>query len=137
MKKKRLEVEVKKLEEYYAQFPDWYWKYGLHDAVILSVSELQLVPDYKEKNPKYNCLEIELDSSNAIYERDIKKICLYNYKIKTSDIDINKIVKPWWMGDTIKQSDNNRYLLEVEVESADGELMEFIVTFEFAEVERR
>ena len=41
------------------------------------------------------------------------------------------------MGDTIKQSDNNRYLLEVEVESADGELMEFIVTFEFAEVERR
>ncbi len=137
MNKKRIEAEVKKLEEYYAQFPDWYWKYGLHDAVILSVSELQLFPDYKEKNPKYNCLEIDLDSSNAIYESDIKKICLYNYKIKTSDIDINKIVKPWWMGDTIKQLPNNHYLLEIEVESGSGELIEFSVSFEFAKVERK
>ena len=82
MSKKGIEAAAKKLEEYYAQFPDWYWKYGLHDAVVLSVSELQLVPDYKEKKPKFNCLEIHLDSKNAIYERDIKTIRLYNYKIK-------------------------------------------------------
>ena len=137
MSKKGIEAAAKKLEEYYAQFPDWYWKYGLHDAVILSVSELQLVPDYKEKKPKINCLEIQLDSKNAIYERDIKAILLYNYKIKTPDIDINSIDKPWWIGDTIKKLDNNRYLLEIEIESAKGSRKHFIVEFEIPEIERK
>ena len=137
MSKKGIEVAAKKLEEYYAQFPDWYWKYGLHDAVILSVSELQLVPDYKEKKPKINCLEIQLDSKNAIYERDIKAIRLYNYKIKTPDIDINSIDKPWWIGDTIKKLDNNRYLLEIEIESAKCSRKHFIVEFEIPEIERK
>ena len=137
MSKKGIEATAKKLEEYYAQFPDWYWKYGLHDAVILSVSELQLVPDYKEKKPKINCLEIQLDSKNAICERDIKAIRLYNYKIKTPDIDINSIDKPWWIGDTIKKLDNNRYLLEIEIESAKGSRKHFIVEFEIPEIERK
>ena len=137
MSKKGIEAAAKKLEEYYAQFPDWYWKYGLHDAVILSVSELQLVPDYKEKKPKINCLEIQLDSKNAIYERDIKAIRLYNYKIKTPDIDINSIDKPWWIGDTIKKLDNNRYLLEIEIESAKGSRKHFIVEFEIPEIARK
>ena len=137
MSKKGIEAAAKKLEEYYAQFPDWYWKYGLHDAVILSASELQLVPDYKEKKPKINCLEIQLDSKNAICERDIKAIRLYNYKIKTPDIDINSIDKPWWIGDTIKKLDNNRYLLEIEIESAKGSRKHFIVEFEIPEIERK
>ena len=136
MSKKGIEAAAKKLEEYYAQFPDWYWKYGLHDAVILSVSELQLVPDYKEKKPKINCLEIQLDSKNAIYERDIKAIRLYNYKIKTPEIDINSIDKPWWIGDTIKKLDNNRYLLEIVIESAKGSRKHFIVEFEIPEIVR-
>ena len=137
MSKKGIEAAAKKLEEYYAQFPDWYWKYGLHDAVILSVSELQLVPDFKEKKPKINCLEIQLDSKNAIYERHIKAIRLYNYKIKTPDIDINSIDKPWWIGDTIKKLDNSRYLLEIEIESAKGSRKHFIVEFEIPEIERK
>jgi hypothetical protein len=137
MSKKGREDAVKKLEEYYAQFPDWYWKFGLHDAVILSVSELQLIPDYKEKRPKYNCLEIELDSTNALYERDIKTIRLYNYKIKTPDMDINSIDKPWWMGDTIKKLDKKRYLLEVEIETARGKRKELAVEFEIPEIERK
>ncbi len=136
MSKKEMDAAAKKLEEYYAQFPDWYWKYGLHDAVIRSVSELQLVPDYKEKKPKFNCLEIQLDSKNAIYERDIKAIRLYNYKIKTPDVDINSIDKPWWMGDTVKKLDNNRYLLEIEIESAKASRKHFIVEFEIPEIER-
>ena len=137
MSKKGIEAAAKKLEEYYAQFPDWYWKYGLHDAVILSVSELELVPDYKEKKPKFNCLEIELDSKNALHERDIKTIRLYNYKIKTPDIDINSIDKPWWMGDTIKKLNNNRYSLDIEIESARGSRKHFIVEFEIPEIERK
>ena len=137
MSKKGIEAAAKKLEEYYAQFPDWYWKHGLHDAVILSVSELQLVPDYKEKKPKFNCSEIELDSKNAMYEQNIKTIRLYNYKIKTPDIDINSIDKPWWISDTIQELDNKRYLLEIEIESAKGSRKHFIVEFEIPEIERK
>ena len=137
MSKKGIEAAAKKLEEYYAQFPDWYWKYGLHDAVILSVSELQLVPDFKVKKPKFNCLEIELDSKNALYERDIKTIRLYNYKIKTLDVDINSIDKPWWMGDTIKELKNKQYSLDIEIESARGSRKHFIVEFEIPEIERK
>lgn len=137
MSKKGIEAAAKKLEEYYAQFPDWYWKYGLHDAVILSVSELQFVPDYKEKKPKFNCLEIELDGKNAVCEQNIKTIRLYNYKIKTPDTDINSIDKPWWISDTIKELDNKRYLLEIEIESARGSRKQFIVEFEIPEIERK
>ena len=137
MSKKGTEAEAKKLEEYYAQFPDWYWKYGLHDAVILSVCELQLTPDYKKKNPRYNCLEIKLDSKNALYEQNIKTIRLYNYKIKTPDIDINSIDKPWWISDTIKELKNKHYLLEVKIESARGSQKNFIVEFEIPEIERK
>ena len=135
--RKGLEAAAKKLEEYYARFPDWYWKYGLHDAVILSVSELQLVPNYKEKPLKYNCLEMELDCKNALYEQDVKTIRLYNYTIKTPDIDINSIDKPWWISDTIKELENNRYLLEIEIESARGKRKNFIVEFETPEIERK
>ena len=137
MSKKGIEAVAKKLEEYYSQFPDWYWKHGLHDAVILSVSELQLALDYKEKPLKYNCLEIELDCKNALYEQNIKKIRLYNYKIKTPDIDINSIDKPWWISDTIKELKNKHYLLEVKIESARGSQKNFIVEFEIPEIERK
>ncbi len=136
MSKKGIEAAAKKLEEYYAQFPDWYWKYGLHDAVILSVSELQLAPNYKEKPFKYNCLEIELDCHNAMFEQNIKTIRLYNYKIKTPDIDINNIDKPWWISDTIKELNNKCYSLDIEIESARGSRKHFIVEFEIPEIVR-
>lgn len=137
MSKKGIEAAAKKLEEYYAQFPNWYWKYGLHDAVILSVSELQLTPNYKEKPLKHNCLEIKLDCKNALHEQNIKTIRLYNYKIKTPDIDINSIDKPWWISDTIKELENKRYLLEIKIESARRNRKIFIVEFELPEIERK
>lgn len=128
---------VKKLEEYYSRFPDWYWKYGLHDAVILSVSELELIPDWKSKHPRRNCLEFCLDSSNAIYEQNVYKIRFYNYKIKTSEVDINELEKPWWITDTLKQLPNNHYLLEINIETAQGDHKQFVVEFEYPEIERK
>lgn len=125
------------IEEYYAQFPGWYWKSGLHDAQILSVSEKELVPDYKDKNPKWNCLEILLDSKNALYENDVKKICLYNYKIKTPDFDIKSLKKNRWTSDTLKQAENGRYLSEIETETSAQEQIKITVSYEFAEVERK
>ncbi len=133
--RKKIEETAQKLEEYYSQFPNWYWKYGLHDAFILSVSELQLALDRKEKKPKFNCLEIELDS-DAAYESDIKKIRLYNYEIKTPNIEIKSINKSWWIGDTIKELHNKHYLLELETESTQGGRKHFVIEFEFPEIER-
>ena len=137
MSKKRIETAAKKLEEYDSQLPDCYWKYGLHDAAILSVSELQLAPNYKEKKQKFNCLEIELDSKNAMRERNIKTIRLYNYKIRTPEIDINRMDRPWWMSDTMKELENKHYLLEIEIESASSSRKTFIVEFEIPEIERK
>ena len=88
MSNKGKEAAAKKFEEYYAKFPDWYWKRGLHDAVIISVSELELVPDWKEKHPKRNCLEILLDSKNALFETNIIRISLYNYRIMDMKMNV-------------------------------------------------
>ena len=128
---------AKELEEYWASFPDWYWKSGLHDARILSVSEKELVPDYNDKQPKWSCLEICLDCKNALYERDIEKILLYNYKIKTPDFDVKSLEKTWWMGDSLEEQENGHFLSEIEAETADPERIELTVSYEFAEVIRK
>ncbi len=118
------------------QLADWYWKSGLHDAKILSINELQLTPDYKEKRPKRNCLELYLDCQQALYERNIKKICFYNYKLKTYDVDLMQFDHRWWIHDTIQQLDNGHYLLEIEVEYKARKQIQFVIEFEFAETER-
>ena len=132
----------KKGTEYYAQLPDWYWKSGLHDAKILSVCELELVPDWKEKHPKRNCLEILLDGKNALFETDIKKISLYNYRI--TDMNMNG-VKPitleafrnvYWLGDSIDRLDDGKFLLEIECTDSRSNLMSLNVKFEIPEIER-
>ena len=136
MSKRKDDWTEEDFEEYYSQFPEWYWKYGLHDARILSISELELSPDIKYKTNKYDCLEICLDSSSAIYENDISKISLFNYKIKTPDIKISELNKPWWLSDTLTKLSDNNYELEITVEEASVNQVEFCVVFEFAEVQR-
>ena len=143
MSKKGIESAAKKCEEYYAQFPDWYWKYGLHDAIILSACELELEPDWKEKHPKRNCLEILLDSKNALFERNIKRISLYNYRI--TDMKRNAAVPialeafrdVYWLGDSIEQLEDGKYLLEIECIDGRSNLMCLSVKFEIAEIERK
>ena len=131
----------KKGTEYDAQLPDWYWKRGLHDAKILSVCELKLVPDWKEKHPKRNCLEILLDGKNALFETNIKKISLYNYRI--TDMNMNG-VKPitleafrnvYWLGDSIDRLDDGKYLLEIECTDSRSNLMSLNVKFEIPQIE--
>ena len=133
----KIKNSEKNIEENCAQLPDWYWEYGLHDAFIRSVTELQLIPDYKEKNYKYNCLEIELDCRMALYERDIRIIRLYNYKIKTPEININSFAKPVWLSDSVKKSDDKHYILRIEIETERCNTEYFAVEFEFAEIERK
>ena len=143
MRKKEIEAAAKKREEYFAQFPDWYWKHGLHDAIILSACELELESDWKGKHPKRNCLEILLDSQNALFERKIKRISLYNYRITsmnmyaTEPIALEAFRNVYWMGDRIEQLEDGKYLLEIECTDSHNNLMYLSVEFETPEIERK
>ena len=143
MSKKGIDAAAKKLEEYYAQFPDWYWKYGLHDAEILSVCELELAPNWKEKHPKRNCLEVLLNSKNALNETNINKISLYNYVITgmkmnaTDPITLEEFRGVYWLGDSIEQVEEGKYLLEIECTDSHSNLMYLSVKFEIPEIERK
>ena len=114
------------------ELPEWYWTYGLHDAQILSFSELELPTDWKTKTPRYNCLEIMLDTEGA--RTQIRKIEFYNYSYK-SDVNVKEIEKPWWMGDTLTHLPNGRFSLYVEIEDAKGKRYTFTITFDDARVE--
>ncbi len=142
MSKKGIEVATKKLEEYYAKFPDWYWKFGLHDAEILSICELELTPNWKEKHPKRNCLEVLLNSKNA-YETNINKISLYNYAITamkmnaTEPTTLEEFRGVYWLGDSIEQLEDGGYLLEIECTDTQSNPMYLSVKFEIPEIERK
>lgn len=143
MSKKGIAAAVKKLEEYLAQFPDWYWKFGLHDARILSVCELELTPNWKEKHPKRNCLEILLDGKYALGETNIKRISLYNYRIEvmkmnaTEPITLEAFRDVYWLGDRMEQLEDGKYLLEIECIDSHSNLLFLSVKFEIPEIERK
>ena len=106
------------------KLPDWYWTRGLHDAVVLSVISRE------------NCLEICLDSTNAMLERDIKKISLFNYKIQTPEVKLSELTNVWWLRDNIQTLPNHRYLLEIIFENGKRKRKSFTVLFKNASIER-
>lgn len=106
------------------QPPDWYWTGGLHDAVVLSVI------------PRENCLEICLDSTNAMMERNIRKISLFNYKIQTPEVQLSELTNVWWLRDHIQTLSNHRYLLEIIFETGRRKRKSFTVLFKTASIER-
>ena len=118
-----------------SSFPEWYWPSGLHDAVILSAAEFELPPNYKDRFPRFNCLEILLDSSDAIYTRDIQALRLYNYKIRTPDVSICQPHELDWIGDRLTTLDNGRYQLDIEIRGYKHNV-HFIVEFQQIEVDR-
>lgn len=106
------------------QLPDWYWTRGLHDAVVLSVISRE------------NCLEICLDSTNAMLERDIKKISLFNYKIQTPEVTLGDLENTWWLRDNVQILPNRRYLLEIIFETGRRKRKTLTVLFKTASIER-
>lgn len=129
--------QIAEVEKYCRSFPDWYWKHGLHDAVVLSITETELNPDWKSSRPKYNFLEICLDAEGAMFEQDIHKICFYNYKIKECDIPFEDLGKLWWTGDDLTQISDKRYMSEIEFENVKGRRKRLVITYEIAEIERK
>ena len=106
------------------QLPDWYWTRGLHDAVVLSVISRE------------NCLEICLDSTNAMLERDIKKISLFHYKIQTPEVPLAELENTWWLRDHLQVLSNHRYLLEIVFETGRRKRKTLTVLFKTASIER-
>ena len=106
------------------KLPDWYWTRGLHDAVVLSVISRE------------NCLEICLDSTNAMLERDIKKISLFNYKIQTPEVTLEDLENTWWLRDNIQTLPNHRYLLEIIFENGKRKRKTLTVLSKTASIER-
>lgn len=106
------------------QLPDWYWTQGLHDAIVLSVSE------------KETCLELCLDSTNAMLECGIRKISLFNYKIQTPEVPLGELENTWWLRDHIQTLSDHRYLLEIIFVTTLGKRKRFSVLFKTASIER-
>ena len=139
-RKKRVYREIEENLQAYRgsleKLPAWYWKRGLHDAQILDTSELGEGVDKKRGKRYRNCLELSLNSSGAIYERDIKKIIFYNYEVKMADASVSELSKTWWMTDTIEQLPSGNYLLNFEVSPENGVNRCYSIEFEFIDVEK-
>ena len=139
-RKKRVYREIEKNlqahRESLEKLPAWYWKRGLHDAQILEALELGDGIDKKRGKRYRNCLELSLNSSGAIYERDIKKIIFYNYEIKMADASVSALSKTWWMTDTIEQLPSGNFLLNLEVDPENCDRWCFSIEFEFIDVEK-
>ena len=119
------------------KFPCWYWKQGLHDAKVLAIFDHQLEPDWKASLPVYNAMEIQLDSSGALYETDITTIRLLNYKWKSEPLNMADYPELWWEQDTLSYLSNGKFSLEIILQAPSKRRS--VVQFEFAdaEVERK
>ena len=112
------------------QFPEWYWTHGLHDANIVSVMKKG-----SDWNPRDNCLILKIDCDGALFETDITEIRFYNYKIKTSDFDVNLLNGGWWLSDEVVTK-GDHYLLDLKFDTAKCKTKHLEITFSRAEVIR-
>ena len=133
---REIEKNLQAFKEFKKKLPAWYWKRGIHDAKILDVWKLENGVDKKRGKYYRNCLVLSLDSSGAIYERNIKKIIFYNYEVKMSNVPISQLSKTWWMTDKIERLSNGNYLLNFEVDPENHERWHFSIEFEYIDVER-
>ena len=123
--------------------PDWYWKGGLHDAGILSVELIDFPFDYQkyvEDKYKYDrsLMVLKIDAKGALYDKRVEEIRFYNYEILTPDVSLKNRKSLWWLDDRLFEQ-NNRYILEIDLEdcSSRPKRLTFTVKFERAEVQRQ
>ncbi len=124
-----IEQKTKQLKRFYDSLPEWYWKFGLHDAKITLI--------YEDFDKGRSFLEIHVDATGAMFEQDVTKIKLYDYKIISPD-DIDVLEGGYWITDSIEALDSGRYLLKAEIScSNDKDLVPFEIRFSDTEVERK
>ena len=123
-------------------YPEWYWKNGLHDACISAVETVELPFDYERFSSNgykfdRNILKLKIDAENAVYDREIKEIRLFNYKVLTPDITLEGRKKIWWLSDRLVD-DGKNFVLKIDLQDFDSTPKEFTVCIKFdrAEVDR-
>ena len=123
--------------------PEWYWINGLHDAKITDVVMLEFPFDYNkfvgEKSNYYrNLLVLKINAKGALYDTSVQEIHFYNYKILTPDISLDGRKVIWWLSDRLSGNEN-RYVLEIDLQDLDAypEDFTFKIKFEKAEVKRK
>lgn len=110
--------------------PEWYWARGLHDAQIL---QKQYIDRFESgiSHRITNCLELVIDSKQAMFDMSVKIIRFYNYKELTPKVNI---VDAWWISDKLTYC-NGKYVLEVNMRSR-SHFMLYCIRFEHCEVIR-
>ncbi len=111
--------------------PDWYWNKGLHDAEIKKISFQTLDYDYTQDNPIRNCLLVELDSRNALFDTKVTSIKFYNAKVNTGVIDVSGY---WWVDDELS-CNNKKYKLVIYIRNA-NEKASIQILFDSADILR-
>jgi len=109
--------------------PSWYWMKGLHDALIKSRSYHEYNAPFK--NQYRNCIELLIDSDNAMFDTTVKAIKFYNCKELTPNTDIENW---WWVKDSIAVKDR-KITAKIELTSHKRTYI-YIVRFEYCEVVR-
>ena len=122
--------------ENFEKVPFWYWKQGLHDAQVLSICEDSCEPNWKSSLPVYNTLEIQLDSTKALYETDIIKIKLMNYKWMSDSINVADYPELWWESDTLSCLPSGKFSLEIILQAPKKRHVTLQIEFAVAEVEK-
>lgn len=110
--------------------PEWFWTHGLHDANIVSAMIKE-----SDWNPTDNCLILKIDCGGALFEADIIEIRFYNFKILTSDFDINSLNGGWWLSDELTQK-GDHYFLELRFDTIKCKTRRMEIRFHKAEVIR-
>lgn len=124
-------------EEIVSALPEWYWQKGLHDAKIVDIEEQELAYDYKQRDPVRNCIVLHLDSRMALFDRSVKEIKLYNYKLCSPEAAVRDFCGTWWLKDNLSITDTG-YSLAITLKRigkrASREELVVEIQFKYAEV---
>ncbi len=136
-KEHKINKPEKEYKDYIKNCPDWYWVHGLHDAAVLDILTEELLTNYSEKDYRYNKMEILLNCDGALFETDITKITLYNYKIISGNLPDCSKYNVWWLRDALTKDAKSKYNLSLVLENEKRKHFSLEITFQFAETERK
>lgn len=113
--------------------PDWYWIGGLHDALLLGKQPCPVAEEPMPEGCKFlhNCLELQLDAAQAMFDRRITALKFYNFKELTPEVSLDGC---WWVSDRLTQA-GGKYCLEVQLRHRTG-LRQYQIRFEVCRVLR-
>lgn len=118
--------------------PDWYWRRGLHDALIVRCEFVTLEYDYRDPAPLRNCLRLTLDASDALYDTGIQQIEFYNCKVLLDETNIGgylpgSVSDCYWMQDQLRR-ERGKFILELILLGEDD--FRYSISFDTAKVYR-